>query len=413
MGKPVIFINGSNVADAIGGGPSYARVHARAALRLGFEPHIFCPAPRDDIFKTDFGIVHLVASPFRPFGAVLSAGHAPLLAESVERFLSGREGPHLIHCFIWWRVGLIVRRKLRRKGIEAVAINGLYTTADHEIRAKLQGINSAHGIRQRLRYHAEGLWTRMVIEREERQIYRNARLLTYNYNSVRDLFRERHGEGAEMRKLPYTSESAFLNEFQGNLPAVPEAITDLRAQDAPLIVAISRHDPRKGLDVFLRALAELRAAGTRFRACLVGGGPLLESHRRMARRLGLENAVAITGRVDDPLPYLHHADVFALPSIQEGSGSLSLIEALQAGLPIIASNIDGIPEDVTYGDSALLVEAGTVSGLSQAIERVLTDHALRQRLARRAREVFIEKFSADAFTNAIRETYAELGMTPN
>ena len=127
----------------------------------------------------------------------------------------------------------------------------------------------------------------------------------------------------------------------------------------------------------------------------------------------MEGVIAITGRVSDPLPYLHHADVFALPSIQEGSGSLSLIEAMQAGLPIIASNIDGIPEDVTDGDSALLVKAGTVSGLSRAIERVITDHALRQRLARRAHEVFIEKFSADAFTHAIQETYAELGMTPD
>src|SRR5262249_4166174 len=180
MGKPIIFVNGSDIAEAIGGGPSYARVHARAALRLGFEPHIFCPAPRDDIFKTDFGVVHLVASPFRPFGAVVSAGHAPILAASVERFLLEREGPHLIHCFIWWRVGLIVRRRLRRKGIDVVAINGLYTTADHEVRAKLQGINRAHGFGQRLRYQTEALWTRLVIEREERQVYRDSRILTFN-----------------------------------------------------------------------------------------------------------------------------------------------------------------------------------------------------------------------------------------
>jgi glycosyltransferase involved in cell wall biosynthesis len=325
MSKPIIFINGSNAAEAVGGGPSYARVHARAARRLGFEPHIFCPGPRDDIFKTDFGTVHLVASPFRPFGAALSVGHAPLVAAGVERFLSERNGPHLIHSFIWWRVGLLARRKLRRKGIESVAISGLYTTAESEIRAKLRGINSEHGIRQRMRYQAEALWTRLVIEREERDVYRNSDLLTYNYDSVRELFLDGHGAGAEMRKLPYTSETAFLNEEVPECLAEPLELAGLQPRDALLIIAVSRHDPRKGVDVLLRALAQLRAAGTRFRACLVSHGPLLDAHRRLAAHLGLEDITLITGWVPDPFAYLCHADVFVLPSLQEGSGSLSLI----------------------------------------------------------------------------------------
>jgi glycosyltransferase involved in cell wall biosynthesis len=343
----------------------------------------------------------------------MSAVHAPLLAAGVERFLSSRTGPHLVHCFIWWRVGLLVRRKLRRKGVEVIAVNGLYTTAGHEIRAKLQGINSAHQIRQRLRYRAEALWTRLAIEREERQVYRDARLLTFNYDSVRNLFLGQYGPGAKMRKLPCTSESAFLPEIQQEFSTGLEGIAGLRPHDAPLIVAVSRQDPRKGLDVLLRALAELRAAGGRFRACLVGGGPMLESHRRLALRLGLEDSVAITGRVPDPLIYLRHADIFVLPSLQEGSGSLSLIEALQAGLPVIASNVDGIPEDVTDGDSALLVKAGSVSELRHGIQRVLCEPDLRQRLSRRAREVFLEKFSANIFANALREVYEELGVTPS
>lgn len=414
MVKPVVFVIGSNPVEAKGGGPSYVRVHARAALSLGFEPHIFCPAPQAGVIATEFGVVHLVASPFRPFGSLLSACHSPLLAKSIERFLATQVGPHLIHCFIWWRAGVLARQSLRRKGVAAVALNGLFTTAEHEMRAKLRGLNSAHGVVQRCRYLAEALWTNTVIEREERRVYRAADLLTYNYDSVRQLFLARHGKGAPLRKLPYTSEVAFTRAaLSGSTkPAAPPALTELKAQAAPLIVAVSRHDPRKGLDVLLHALARLRAASIAFRACLVGGGPLLESHRRLAERLQLQEVTAIVSWVPNPFVYLQHADIFVLPSIQEGSGSLSLIEALQAGLPVVAANLDGIPEDVTDGDSALLVEPGQAVALSQALAQLVSEAGLRQRLARRARAVFAEKFSPEVFAAALRATYAELGFTP-
>jgi len=98
----------------------------------------------------------------------------------------------------------------------------------------------------------------------------------------------------------------------------------------------------------------------------------------------------------------------SLRGLSEGSGSVSLLEALQAGVAIVASNIDGIPEDVTNGDNALLVEPGNVDQLRDALLRVITDVELRKRLARRARETFTEKFSADAFVNELRNLYVEM-----
>jgi len=143
---------------------------------------------------------------------------------------------------------------------------------------------------------------------------------------------------------------------------------------------------------------------------LVGGGPLLEFHRGLATQLGLNEVISIVGWVSDPAEYLRKADVFVLPSLQEGSGSLSLIEALQAGVPVVASQIDGIPEDVADGDSALLVEPGNVSQLCHALGQVITDATLRRRLKRRSRETFVEKFSSENFISALRSTYAELGF---
>ncbi len=137
---------------------------------------------------------------------------------------------------------------------------------------------------------------------------------------------------------------------------------------------------------------------------------LLADHRRLAQKLRLGDAVAIEGEVADSQVYLRHADVFVLPSLEEGSGSLSLIEALQAGVAVVASNIDGIPEDVVDGDSAVLVEPGNVFALRDAIRGMVTDSGLRQRLARRSRETFEERFSADGFTEALGAIYAELGF---
>jgi glycosyltransferase involved in cell wall biosynthesis len=72
----------------------------------------------------------------------------------------------------------------------------------------------------------------------------------------------------------------------------------------------------------------------------------LAAHGSLAASLELTESVAITGHVEDVFAYLRQADVFVLPSLQEGSGSVSLLEALQARTPVIASRCDGIPEDL-------------------------------------------------------------------
>ena len=81
----------------------------------------------------------------------------------------------------------------------------------------------------------------------------------------------------------------------------------------------------------------------------MGRGELLYAHRLLAKNLGLGSTTVLTGLVPDPLSYLSCADIFVLPSIRECSGSLALLEALQAGAAVIASDVDGIPEDVKHG----------------------------------------------------------------
>jgi len=421
MAKEIVFVVGKNPLEEVGGGhSSYVRAHARAAIRAGFLPHLFCVGRTDGTSETDYGIIHQMRSPLRRLlthaanqGTRVSTipWNEPTLAAGVERFLRNRKGPQLIHGFgLWGSAGVIASRRLRRREVEAIPIVNAYTSLEHEHLGKRMGVNRDHGDGAWFGAKAEYHWIKRVIGRYERRAYFGSQVVLFNYESVRWLLLDRFGPGMRFRKMSYSSEMAFTQRDETQQPDPPRSVAALEPRAATLVVAISRHDPRKGVDVLLRALAELRERGVAFRACLVGGGQLLEQHRGLAERLNLNGTVTIEGFAPDAYAYLRHADVFVLPSLEEGSGSVSLLEALQAGAAVVASNVDGIPEDVADGDSALLVEPGNASVLSGAIERVLNDHALRRRLARRAREVFNEKFSAGAFTGALRETYAELGV---
>jgi glycosyltransferase involved in cell wall biosynthesis len=197
--------------------------------------------------------------------------------------------------------------------------------------------------------------------------------------------------------MPYAAEAAFLDHE----PPQRERGSILR------LVSIARHEPRKGYDVLLHALAQLKADGVPFRARLIGGGPLLGEHRALASRLGLDDCVAIEGVVPDVRPILDAADAFVLPSREEQSGSLAILEALQSGLPIVAAAVDGILEDLSQ-DDALLVPPADVPAFAAALTRVLTDDLLRARLQIRARQIFEERFSAPPFAAALGSIYREL-----
>jgi glycosyltransferase involved in cell wall biosynthesis len=232
-----------------------------------------------------------------------------------------------------------------------------------------------------------------------------------NYESVRRILEDAYGSSLEIRRFPYASEVAFREQESASWD-LPEPVARLAPEQGPLVLAVSRQDPRKGLDVLLLALGQLAAEGVPFRACLVGPGRLLAAHRRLAADLGLGQRVALPGRVADVAPYLQCADVFVLPSIAETSGSVSVLEALRAGTPVIASACDGIPEDLVDGVDALLTAPGEPRQLATALRTLLGDPERRAELGAGGRLAHDEKFSAGRFVEALGDLYSELGVPP-
>jgi len=336
------------------------------------------------------------------------------------RFLAGAPpSPHGIHSFAIWAVaGVLAARELNRRGIATTAVASAYGTRAHEVGAMQHGLQRHHGSAHRVRYRAWLRWIHAVDDRVEGWGYGRSGIVLVNYASVQRILERSYGLGGSIRRVPYASEDAFAN---GGLSASKAAgsplpghaspvVREPAGREPPLVLAVSRHDPRKGLDVLLLALAHLADDGVPFRACLVGPGRLLEAHRRLAGELGLADRVTIPGAVPDVRPYFDSADIFVLPSLAEASGSVSILEAMRAGTAVIASACDGIPEDLVDGTDALLVAPGDARALSVALGRLLADAELRARLAAAARQAHDRSFSAQGLVAALGDVYRDAGF---
>lgn len=177
---------------------------------------------------------------------------------------------------------------------------------------------------------------------------------------------------------------------------VPEGL-DLRAwselpapgpwADRPAILNVARQYPRKNTATLLRALPRVLEAVPEARLRVVGGGPELPSLRRLADRLGLDAAVRFLGPVEDPGALRREyasAAVFCLPSLQEGFG-IVFLEAMAAGLPIVAGRAGAVPEVVPDGEVGCLVPPRDVDALAIALVRLLRDSDRRRSLGRHGR----------------------------
>ena len=404
-------VGGTDPFMRVGGHETFVKAHAEAAVRAGFDTHVFYVTADDAPARTEGWTAHAVRSPVRPLRTIMASAHAPFLSRAIERFLARTSGPVVLHAFSDWAcVAARVTRWLERRGRRVVPVASAYTTLAHEIGSKLSSVRAHHGARARLTAFIEYSWVRVVAAPAERAAYEAMALVLVNYDAVERLLREEHVLSVPIRRVAYAPLTAFADDAGDvrtrALP--PGEMPVLQPAGAPLIVAVSRQDPRKGVDRLLRALALLHADGVPFCACLVGGGPLLATHRALSAGAGLEHCTSLPGRVDDAFPYLRAADVFVLPSLEEGSGSVSMLEAMQAGCAVVATRIDGIPEDITDGVDGLLVAPDDPQAMRDALARVLTDGALRARLGAAARATFERRFSAETLVETLRALYGEV-----
>jgi glycosyltransferase involved in cell wall biosynthesis/uncharacterized membrane protein len=161
-----------------------------------------------------------------------------------------------------------------------------------------------------------------------------------------------------------------------------------RTEGPPRIISVARFAFPKDFATLVRALALVSAD---YRATFVGDGPALPDIATVVEMQGLEGKVELLSARGDVRELLASSEIFVLSSRSEGH-PVSLLEAMAAGLPVVATDVGGVAESVVHGQTGMLVPAGNVAALASALERLAEDEHLRRRLGAagraRARELF-------------------------
>jgi glycosyltransferase involved in cell wall biosynthesis len=160
-----------------------------------------------------------------------------------------------------------------------------------------------------------------------------------------------------------------------------------------VIGTIARLSEEKGQNHLIAALRILSRQNDAFKAVIIGEGPERQALQTMANDAGLSGRILFAGYRKQAFQYLKHFDVFVLPSLTEGL-PITILEAMQAEVPIIATRVGGIPVALENGKSGILVEPGNPNALADAVTRVWSDPQGAAERGKLARESALKKYSS-------------------
>lgn len=212
--------------------------------------------------------------------------------------------------------------------------------------------------------------------------------------------------------LPQQRIRTILNGVDLKRTSQPRSVA-LRAQlglspGTTLIGALGNIRAPKGYQFLLPAIADLRASGEDVHLVIAGDdkGARADALRAQRVALGLEEHITLLGFTDDPGAFLANVDLFVLSSTSEGF-SLSTVQAMAAGLPVLATRSGGPEELISHDVHGLLVDVGSSDSIAQGLRLLLGDAARRNRLSSAARIRARDRFSIEAMVARYRELYYE------
>lgn len=174
-------------------------------------------------------------------------------------------------------------------------------------------------------------------------------------------------------------------------------------QDVPIVGIVATLRSWKGHRYLVEAFATLPDPQTRL--LIVGDGPVKEALLTQIKQRGLSDRVILPGNQRDVLPWLQAMDVFALPSYANEGVPQAILQAMLCGLPIISTPIGSIQEAVEHEHTGLIVEPQNAETLRQAIQRLLADPALSQKLGSAARDRALARFGFEAMVERMETIF--------
>jgi glycosyltransferase involved in cell wall biosynthesis len=252
--------------------------------------------------------------------------------------------------------------------------------------------------------HTEALWQGRRDRWASRRVYRRAEHIIAVSSAIRRRLIERDA-------VPPERITAIHNAVIPASGAPPGALPDdLRA--GPLVGVVARLQPEKGVADFLKAATRVSASLPESRFLVAGDGPLREELLALAERLGVGERVRFLGYRADARALIGLLEVLVVPSLTEGA-PLIVLEAMAAGIPVVASAVGGIPDQIRHDREGLLVPAGDPAALGETLLELLQDPGRARSLGEAGRRRADSEFSHATMVRRIEGVYrAALGRPP-
>lgn len=247
--------------------------------------------------------------------------------------------------------------------------------------------------------------TRLFLGMERALARRTDRLVTVSPRLRADLLAMGIGRPERVEVIPLGLD---LERFRKACPGVPTLRSSLDlASGARLLGIVGRLVPIKDHATLFQALALLDAHGPPAHLAVIGDGEERFRLEALANRLELGARIHFLGWRHDLETILPELDVVVCASRNEGT-PVALIEAMAAGVPVLSTDVGGVADLITHGETGWLVRPGDPSGLAHAIRNLLGDEALRGRLAAAGRPVALERHGVEGLIRRVEALYTEL-----
>ncbi|SHK12775.1 Glycosyltransferase involved in cell wall bisynthesis [Desulforamulus aeronauticus DSM 10349] len=214
----------------------------------------------------------------------------------------------------------------------------------------------------------------------------------------------------EKEGIPAPQISIIYNGIEvENFAAQVDAVATRRGlaipELGPVIGTIARLAPQKGVSYFLKAASLLKEYQVNF--LVVGDGPLKEALEQEVAELSLQKRVIFAGKRENIAEILSIMDIFVLPSVTEGL-PLSILEAMAAGKPVVATRVGGVPEAILEGKTGLVVAPKDPEALAVALAGMLSERDKLNRMGANGQKHVAEKFTIKHMADKTMELYAHL-----
>jgi glycosyltransferase involved in cell wall biosynthesis len=180
-------------------------------------------------------------------------------------------------------------------------------------------------------------------------------------------------------------------------------------QDDIIVGSLGNIRPAKGYDVLLRAAASMAQSCNRSHFVVAGQGKsntLYKELLAMREEMGLQGRVEFLGFVEDPAGFLSNLDIYLLPSISEGF-SISTIQAMAAGVPVMVTRSGGPEEIVTHQENGWIVDKNNPAAIVDGLEFLIANSTICAGLATKAKDKVVNEFSMDAMLEKYEDIYSE------